>query len=415
MSSAAPWGLFEVAGLEIEVMVLGAGTLEPLPVVDRVIAAQAGGGLGACDADDGATGWSNELVAHVAEFKNPQPVAGFAGVAAELHRSMLNFDARLAEHGGVLVPGAMHPWMDPRRDTTIWPHEGSEIYQAYHRLFDCHRHGWANLQSTHLNLPFRGDEQFRRLHSAVRYLLPALPALAAASPYREGAWSGAMDHRLQVYAVNSAVVPEMTAGVIPEVVRSEAEYRQRILDPLQRAVRAFDPSGALQGEWLNARGAIARFDRSAVEIRLLDAQESPQADVAVSALVFATTRMLAEERHAPLERLEAWTHEELRALLDHGAAAASRMKLPAAYLEAFGLRAPAGASGADLWRHLGRRVLLPAEQAAVGPDLETILSRGTLAERLVSLAGWQPKRGDLESLLIRLPTSLLSGRILAGR
>ncbi len=410
-----PWSLFEVAGLEIEVMVVDPSTFEPLPVADRVLAARAGVEPGVGDADDGATGWSNELVNHVLEFKNPGPFDRFAGVAAEFHRSMLACDALAGEAGGVLVTGAMHPWMDPRRQTSIWPHEGSEVYQQYHRIFDCHRHGWANLQSCHLNLPFRGDDEFRRLHSALRFLLPALPALTAASPYREGIWSGAMDHRLQVYAFNSAQVPEMTAGVIPEVVRSQQEYRDRILAPLLAKVRELDPSGVLNGEWLNARGCIARFDRDAVELRLLDAQECPQADVALSALVFAAARMLAFETHAKIEELEAWSHAELRGLLDQAAILASKVRLPAAYLAAFGMKAPDGATGRELWKHLAKRALLPAEADAVGFDLETILARGTLAERLVSRAGLRPQRADLESIMVQLRTSLLSGHILAGR
>jgi hypothetical protein len=31
----------------------------------------------------------------------------------------------------------------------------------------------------------------------------------------------------------------------------------------------------LRHEWVNARGAIARFDRSAIEIRVLDVAECP--------------------------------------------------------------------------------------------------------------------------------------------
>ena len=36
-----------------------------------------------------------------------------------------------------------------------------------------------------LNLPFSSDEEFGRLHAAIRLLLPLLPALAASSPLVE--------------------------------------------------------------------------------------------------------------------------------------------------------------------------------------------------------------------------------------
>ena len=48
----------------------------------------------------------------------------------------------------------------------------------------------------------------------------------------------------------------------------------------------------LRHEWLNARGAIARFDRNAIEIRLADTQECPRADVAVAHAICAVVKML---------------------------------------------------------------------------------------------------------------------------
>ena len=78
------------------------------------------------------------------------------------------------------------PWMDPERELRLWPHEHSDIYRAFDRIFGCRGHGWANLQSTHLNLPFRGDDEFVLLHDAVRLVLPLVPALAAASPVIDG-------------------------------------------------------------------------------------------------------------------------------------------------------------------------------------------------------------------------------------
>ena len=89
---------------------------------------------------------------------------------------------QLATRDARLLPTGMHPWMDPSAETSLWPGEGAAIYATFDRLFDCRRHGWANLQSMHVNLPFDGDDEFARLHAAVRVLLPLIPALAASSP-----------------------------------------------------------------------------------------------------------------------------------------------------------------------------------------------------------------------------------------
>ncbi|HAL85576.1 MAG TPA: hypothetical protein DCM31_01010, partial [Deferribacteraceae bacterium] len=37
---------------------------------------------------------------------------------------------------------------------------------------------------------------------------------------------------------------------------------------MYRDIAPYDPECILQEEWLNSRGAIARFDRKAIEIRL---------------------------------------------------------------------------------------------------------------------------------------------------
>ena len=88
------------------------------------------------------------------------------GVATWFLRDLREIDGLLRRHGARLVPTGMHPTMDPTRETRLWPHDYADVYAMFHRLFDCHRHGWANLQSCHLNLPFQGDEEFAALHAA---------------------------------------------------------------------------------------------------------------------------------------------------------------------------------------------------------------------------------------------------------
>ena len=62
------------------------------------------------------------------------------------------------------MPGGMHPWMDPARETRLWPHDNAHVYRQYDEIFDCSRHGWSNLQSTHINLPFANDMEFARVY-----------------------------------------------------------------------------------------------------------------------------------------------------------------------------------------------------------------------------------------------------------
>ncbi|NOT31672.1 MAG: glutamate--cysteine ligase, partial [Planctomycetes bacterium] len=305
--------LLEGIGLELELMIVDRATLDVRPFAERVLFAASGDQSG--DHDNGRISWSNELVRHVLELKTSAPERDLAGVAAAFQENVRAIEALLAPHGARLMPGGMHPWMDPRKEAELWPFEYSEVYRAYDRVFDCRTHGWANLQSVHLNLSFGDDEEFGRLHAAVRLVLPLVPALAASSPVADGRVSPCLDQRLEVYRTNAVRVPAMTGALVPEPLFTRAAYRQRILEPLQLAVAELDPSGILEGEWLNARGAIARFDRDAIELRLSDTQECPRADVSVAWALTCVVTALCEQRWCSASAQRAFATEPLAALL----------------------------------------------------------------------------------------------------
>lgn len=396
--SPSVYPMFSVHGIETELMVVHRESLDVLPVVAEAMAAAAGSG--ASDFEDGAVSWSNELVAHVLEFKGTDPIPSLLGQSALFHASMMRCDELLAASEAMLLPGAAHPWMDPRQETVLWPHEGHEVYATYDRLFDCRRHGWANLQSVHLNLPFANDEEFARVHAAARVVMCLLPGLSAASPFQDGRWQGAMDQRLRTYAANSVLVPQMTGPVVPEAVWTEADYRRVIMQPLTAAVAKLDPSRTLQGDWLNARGVIARFDRMAIEIRVMDAQECPLSDLAMAAAAAAATKMLAEARHVPVERLQALTPARLRGLfaatvMDGSAAVVSDPEI----LAALGQAQHPALSLRRLWTDLLEVEWSAAMSAEFQPLLQAYAEGGTLAERMVTLVGLTPTREELMRLV----------------
>jgi len=70
---------------------------------------------------------------------------------------------------------------------------------------------------------------------------------------------------------------------------------ERIHQRIFRDIAPFDPENILRHEWLNSRGAIARFERSAIEIRVLDIQECPAADLAVVAAINGALQCLVRE------------------------------------------------------------------------------------------------------------------------
>ncbi|MBI1915535.1 MAG: glutamate--cysteine ligase [Planctomycetes bacterium] len=350
MSASSPLHLFEGFGVELEYMIVDADSLNVLPVADEVLRSVAGEYVN--DVERGDISWSNELALHVVELKTTDPAPDFDGLAEKFQENVREINERLAPLGGRLMPTAMHPWMDPFREMRLWPHEYSPVYEAFNRIFDCRGHGWANLQSVHLNLPFADDAEFARLHAAVRLLLPILPALAASSPVVEGRLTGLLDSRMDVYRTNSARVPSITGLVVPEAVSSRAAYEEKILQRVYRAIAPHDPGGVLQHEWLNARGAIARFDRNAIEIRVLDVQECPAADVAICAGIAGVLHLLIE-RFLPEKDQHAVTTEQLHAILLATIRDADEAVIAEpSYLRLFGMRGRPSCTAREMWEHL---------------------------------------------------------------
>jgi len=315
--------------------------------------------------------------------------------------------------GARLMPTAMHPWMNPTAETRLWPHENRAIYDAYARIFDTRSHGWANLQSMHINLPFADDGEFERLHAAIRLVLPIIPALAASSPI---AWQRAVrcaDYRMQAYCGNSNEVPSIAGLVIPETVKSGAEYEEAILTPMYRDIAPFDTEGILQHEWLNSRGAIARFDRNAIEIRVTDAQECPRADMAIAAAISSAVETLYRNGQTMLASQQAISTEALAGIFHACIRDAEQAVIDdSGYLALLGFARPR-CRAQELWRWLIEHMLRDnLEYAAAWKEpLQIIMAHGPLARRIMRAVDTDISRPRLETVYRELCDCLRDGRM----
>jgi len=299
--------------------------------------------------------------------------------------------------------------MDPHAETKLWPHGDRAIYAAFDRIFDCRGHGWSNLQSTHLNLPFANEGEFVRLHRALRVVLPLVPALAASSPFLEGRTGGLLDHRLAAYRENCRRIPSITARVVPEDVSSIAEYRSEILGRIEADLKPHDPEGILEAEWVNARGTIARFERCTIEMRVMDVQECPAADLAILQFIVAILRELTSDERA--ERLAArpLTTEMLAAQFEASMEKGREAPLlDSAWAQSFGLNAVRYSTVGDLLGALEARDGSAVEERDV---LQRILREGCLSERLLRAAGSSPDRETLRGVYAELRDCLAHGTL----
>ena len=397
---------FAAYGIELEYMLVDRASLAVRPMADELLKTEAP--EASWEVTHGDLGWSQELALHVIEVKNLRPAADLADLAVKFRREVAAVNRRLEPLGARLMPGGAHPWMNPAAETRLWPHAGGEVYRAYDRIFGCRRHGFANLQSMHLNLPFAGDDEFARLHAAMRLVLPILPSLAASSPIIGGTRAAWLDARMAAYQSHQMGYPATQGQVIPDTIGSISEYRDRVLEPMYREIAPADPEGILRHEWLNARGAIPRFDRNAIEIRVIDMQECPMADLAIAAAAIAVIRALYEERPAGLAAQHAMATQTLVAILDACIRDADAALIgDEEYLGLLGWHY-GPCRGSELWRHLVHSSPLPRLWEA---PLQIMLEHGTLARRILSALGPRPGHFQLDAVYRALCDCLAEGRL----
>jgi hypothetical protein len=187
-------------------------------------------------------------------------------------------------------------------------------------------------------------------------------------------------------------------------VYTRREYEGELLAGIYRDIAPLDPDGTLQYEWLNARGCIARFDRGSIEVRLLDIQECPRADLAIVALIVEVVRALADERWVDQATLRTLDMDAMSDVLMQTTRHAESARITyAPLLHALGLKRNS-ASAVEMWR--GLIVELIPDDSPWRHTLNLICDHGTLATRIVKSLGKSADRAAINRVYRRLADCL---------
>ncbi len=283
----------EVLGPEHEFSIVNE-ELKPLPIADKIIKDYCGKTTNFVKQEEFTFG--KELQLHVMELKANEPFKSPQQFEETMQKSVTTISRFLDKRNASLLGTGMHPLLK-LDETSIWPHRHRKIYEEYGKIFNLKQHGWLNIQSFHLNLPYSNQEDAICLHNLLAGLCAYLPAIAASSPIYEGAQGPYADNRLWFYKVNQKEVPSIAGDIVPDYVASFRRYRQDIIEKYsQDLAKAGAGKTLLSKEWVNSRGVIFRFDRKALEIRVLDEQECIKSDVALSCFIRSALRGLMVEQ-----------------------------------------------------------------------------------------------------------------------
>ena len=288
----------EVLGPEHEFSVVNE-ELQPLPIVDGIIRGLCGRVKSNVYFSDFVFG--KELQKHVAELKPVTPFLSPTDFEETMYGAVLKISDILEEHDAKLLGLGMHPTLN-LEEAEVWNHRDRRIYEVYDRIFNLRQHGWLNIQSFQLNLPYGNEAEAVNIYNRIAEILPYVPAISAASPVYGCNFGESVDNRLHYYAINQSNIPSITGDIIPEYINSFEEYRNLTIRKYSTdLMEANAPKYMIGKEWINSRGAIIRFDRRAIEIRVMDEQECIKSDVALSCFIRSILRWLTQPHEERIE------------------------------------------------------------------------------------------------------------------
>jgi len=278
--------------------------LKALPIVDKLIKDFHGRIVNFVELPTFTFG--KELQLHVMELKPNAPFRSPEVFEETMQKAVLTLlDYVENKYKARLLGTGMHPLLH-LGDTGIWPHRHRQIYQAMSRIFNLKQHGWLNIQSYQLNIPYSNEQEAVALNNVLAILCAYLPAIAASSPIYEGNFGEKADNRLFFYMTNQREVPSIVGDVVPEYLSSLEQYKKGIIQNYSSDLAKADAQKCLLNkDWINSRGVVIRFDRKAFEIRVMDEQECIKSDVALSCFIRTAAIGLLKEN------TEAVPHETL--------------------------------------------------------------------------------------------------------
>ncbi len=384
--------------LELTLALVGRGSLDALPLTDELLSLRCEGERLRC-VRDGEVIWSNVGPRHMLQLAAKH---GFETMdaAKEFFSAQISELAAEAERvDGKLMPGGMHPWLRTEQMES-WPHGGATQDDAMHALIGNQRHGWGNQQPLNLSLPFASELEFAPLYASLRFLLPLMPALSAASPFVAGRRGPARQCRVAArhdyLCSHPAFAITSVQRLVPPALTELKAFESLVSVPLSKALQTLGLATRLTPRDVSASGLWVDPVGGSIEIRMLDGQECLQANLAICAALQALALHVSFDSGVPTAELDVWPAARLDELtLDTVRYGAQAMLRDGDYLRSWGFPEGSRCRASELLQFLWEEKLSAAFDENLRVALETIVHHGSLASRLLESL---PPRWDAEAL-----------------
>lgn len=329
------------------------------------------------------------------------PDKTFVGISDRLASDLVNLNAQVTSlTGGMLLPTGAHPFA-ALADTMSSDTASTSVPWADPDLV------WTSC--ARIELPFSDEQAFGRLHTAIRMVLPIVPAISASAPFIHGKRASSLSARLTTLLSGTRAMTELTGSYIPEVALDQADYYRIVLQPIARALAAKGLADTVDYQLANRRAAIPSFERGTITITVADTQECAGSDAAIAAMTVAVVSAMTDGRWVSNYLQRAWHEADLKVILsDVVRSGGDAVIANRDYLLMFGMMRES-ATAAELWRHLYQQLRGELGEAA-RLRMAHVLDHGCLARRILHHTGERPSRERLVEVYQELAACLRENR-----
>ena len=364
--------------IEVEYIIADRDSMEAVPLAEKLIKKAAGceKSVTYSSPDSECTIlWSLTKHDYIVKFSAQISRANIREAEKILHNQILEANRMLEEFNAVLYASAVYPLPgsgSAKKSCSSCSDRPEDIRNLIENsVFNYHY--------MKLYLHFNNEEEFFRLHTAVRLIMPLLPALTSGSPVIGNCETEVQDSGLEIFRHKLSRKGKACGSIIPRPVRNRKEYEESLNQCLN-----CDSSGKDAALVDECKALTADFEKGMLGVSIFDMQESPHVDFAVVRFVTYVLELIVNCR-CGAERQASVSNDELLKIFDNitkdglkGIADNEK------YLKLLGIEDQTRMSAWGIWMLLAKKV---KDYAGLKiPPVENILKTGALSERIVKAA-----------------------------
>ena len=365
------YSLLSEREIELDYFIADKDSLSPSPLAGKLLESAAGKKCSVYYPDETKSyiSWASGTGLCTLKIKADLGRCNIRDAEKSVYEQITIINKHLNKFNAFLLPSAVNPFTSVYYE--VFKTYNSEIPENSSTEFEC----CSGVHFMNLILKFEDENQFYRLFSAVRLILPIIPALTSGSPLLRSRYNGILDNGLDLVKSNRDGRSGSNVRIIPESVKNRKEYESGSIAEIYKSEKSN------MGNDNYNRTVTVDFERGRLSLKVFNMQESPHVDFALARFITYVLELLVNCRCGAHNQASVST-EELSNLLDEviekGLTAISYNE---DYLKLLSINRQEKLSAWGIWMILSKKV---RDYAGVKfPPVENILKTGSLSERIL--------------------------------